>query len=430
MKLPEVLFALALALASVLLYFFRPELGDTRRWVLTLVAIGFFFAPLSAKPLHVAWWLSALAAVCWGASLLTRGTGGLGLWMACSLAGAFLCVRAGSRAARFYLPAVGAEMGTRPRSSVRRALWMSVALFLVVFMGDGWAPGAMPLARGMVLFASAAFFMRFLLLQSDSEVLLLPGPLRLRGPHTHHSIVVAQRWPLLVLLTVSGATRLPDTLLEGAGSSTESLLVSSILLLVLGALLFVISLVRLEAASRISRGFVRRTSFVAGMALAVALAAVVVELEAWGPSRFTSFGTICTFALIVLPFAHETMSLFGSDERFDFLFPPAILAVILAPVSAINGDRWQLASTGFLLALAALMLVLYLVLSFRRGERGTIYLAATLVSLVLISMSDGTSWSHSGGVWKTFWIAVGCVLYAVDLLDRSSALPDSDVIGE
>ena len=57
MKLPEALFAILLALASAIVYFLRPELGDTRRWILALVAIGFFFAPLSAKPLRLAWWL-------------------------------------------------------------------------------------------------------------------------------------------------------------------------------------------------------------------------------------------------------------------------------------------------------------------------------------------------------------------------------------
>lgn len=426
MKLPEVLFALLLALASVLLYFFRPEMGDTRRWILALVATGFFFAPLSARPLHLVWWSSAVAAVCWGASLLTRGTGGVGLWAACSVAGAFLCVRSGSRAAHYYLPDAGGELNRVRRRSVRRYLFISVGLFLVAFVYDGWQPPSMPVLRGAVLFASAAFFMRFLLQQSKAPVLLSQAPLDPWEPHARRSIVAAQRWPLLVLLMLSGATRLPDMLLEQVGSSTDSLLVTSILLIVLGALLFVISLVRLEAAGRVSRSLVRRTSFIAGMAMAVALAAVVVELEAWGPSRFTSFGTICAFSLVILPFVHSTTEVFGSDERFTFLIPPAILGVMLAPMTAINGERWPLASTGFLLAFAVLMLAFFSAVTLRQGTGGRLYLGASLAALLGISMSDGTTWQASGGAWKTFWIAFGFVLYAVDLLDRASAVEHRD----
>jgi hypothetical protein len=422
-RLPETLFASVLALASVLVYFFRPELGDTRRWILALVAIGFFFAPLSPQRLRVVGWLAALAAVCWGASLLSGGRGGFGLWSACSLAGALLTVRAGGRAGQYYLPGPDGQGGSSLRRSVRRELSLSVALFLIVFVSDGWGWVGVPtLLRGVLLFASAAFFLRSLLLQSKGRDLPVRAPLGLGDPDVRRSIVAAQRWPVLVLLTLSGATHLFERLLERAGSNTEALLVTSILLLVLAALLFVFSLVRLEVAGRISRRIVRRTSFLAGMALAIALGAVVVELEAWGPSRFTSFGTICMFALVVLPFAHETTGLLGSDERFTFLAPPVVLAIMMAPVAAINGERWRLASTGFLLAFAALMLLYFLVVTLWKGERGTIYLGTSLAGLLLTSLSNGEAWASSGGAWKTFWIAFGFVLYAVDLLERATVV--------
>ncbi len=424
MKLPEALFAILLALASAIVYFLRPELGDTRRWILALVAIGFFFAPLSAKPLRLAWWLFAVAVVCWGASLLTQGRGGLALWLVCSGAGAPLTVRAGSRAAHYYLPEAGNETGEAMRRSIRRELLVSVGLFLMVFVYDGWGRTEIPMLRGAMLLVSAAFFMRHILLQSKHLGVPSRPPLdRL----ARRSMVVAQRWPLLVLLTVAGATRLPDTILARAGSDTDALLVTSLLLLVLGALLFVLSLVRLQSAGRFSRGLVRRTSFLAGMALTVALAAVVVELEAWGPSRFTSFATICTFALVVLPFAHATTKLFGSNERLTFLVPPAILAVMLAPVAAINGERWPLASTGFLLAVALLMVVYFLVVTLRSKEGGALYLSASLAGLVLMLVSNGSAWGASGAAWKTFWIAFGLVVYTVDLLDRASAVAKLEV---
>ena len=182
----------------------------------------------------------------------------------------------------------------------------------------------------------------------------------------------------------------------------------------LAALLFVLALVRLGW----SRRLVRRTSFLSGMVLAVVLAAVLVELEAWGP-RFTSFATFCSLVLVVLPVVHERTRLFQPYPHLSALIPPPELAVMLLPLTAVNGPRWSLASSGFLYAFGLLVLGYYLLVAVRSGgELG--YLAASLAALVGIFLAEGTAWAASGSSWKVFLIALGFALYAVDRLDRAN----------
>ena len=203
-------------------------------------------------------------------------------------------------------------------------------------------------------------------------------------------------------------------------NDTAPLLLTSLLLLVLAALIFVIALVRLQQARLWAKPLVRRTSFYAGMALAVALAAVFVELEAPGPRRLITFTTACSFALVLLPFVNSTTRLLSAYPHASFLVAPPVLAVMNAPLTAVNGLSGMATFTAFLFAFAVLMIVYQLLVVVGEHQRGTLYLLASLGVLLVIFFSNGAAWADSGGAWKIFLIALGFVLYAVDLLERAS----------
>lgn len=401
------LLAAALVLASLAVYGFRAELPDTRRFVLTLALLGVLFAPLSGRPLRLALWLPAVAAVAWAGRFVGATGAGLGPWLACSVAGALLAVRGGSRAIRYLLPEASEEAKPLQRA-IRRPLQAAGLLYLAVYVVDGWAfrSETYALARGAALGLAAVLFLRYLLLQAK----LLGIPAAPLGRPS--GIVPAQRWSFLLLVAVLGATRLPETLLPQP--LRGPLLVTSALLFVLAGLVFVMGLARAPWPRR----FVRWASFVAGMVLAVALAAVLVELEGLGPRRFAAFSALAIVFLVVLPFAARTTRLLDPVPRARELEAPPILGVMLAPVAAICGPRYGLASSGLLFALGILSVLYWLVLAFRSGGPLRPYLVVTLAVMALLFLSDGTAWSESGSSWQIFFIASGFVLYAVDRFER------------
>ncbi|GMR23920.1 MAG: hypothetical protein BMS9Abin37_2398 [Acidobacteriota bacterium] len=402
----EALLIALLISGSALVYFYRFQIADERRFILPLAGAGFFFAPISARPLKLLIWFPAVALTAWGGRFAALGNGDLWLWLAGSIIGAALVVRAGGRAAMYYLPAAGSEAGVTMRRTIRNNLQVSFLLFAVVFIWDGVTVTLNPFVRAVLLLLSAVWFLRYLLLQAAC-LHLPPKPLRMKG------IVPAQRWPLLIVVLFLGATRLADRLLPGGDDGP--LLVTSMLLFVLAGLILAMALIRLEWP----RSLVRKTSFLFGMGLAVALAAVVVEIEAWGPNRFTAFTTLCIFVLLVVPFARTTTRLFDPYPRASELIGPPVLSVMVAPLTAMNGWQWELTSTGFFLAFAVVMLVYHLVVATREGFGARVYVAASLVGLAILFFSNGTAWAENGAGWKIFLIALGFVLYAVDLRDRA-----------
>jgi hypothetical protein len=385
----------ALVVGSVLVYLFRFDLEEPRRYLMALATLGFFFAPLSEKPLRAGLWLLGVAVVAWGAQIAGTGWGGFPLWLACSIAGSLLVVRGGSRAARYYLPEAGSETGRVLKRTIRAQLQVSVALFLMGYVVNRWFA---TLAVGL----SAAFFIRYVLLQSK-HLGIVATPLSMdRG------IVPSQRWAILVLFAVVGGTRLPRNLL---GEDRGSLLLTAALLLVTAALLFVLSLTR----TGWPRPFVRRASFSAGIVLAVAVTAVLVELESWERSRYRVFASFCIAFLVVLPFLKNHTKLFLAWPRFSTLVPPGALSVMMAPVTAISGMASSSSSSTavFLLAFSVLMLTYYVVVDLRARGRGTIYLAASLgLTLHLFFGGSGDR------AWQVFLVSLGFVLYAIDRLER------------
>ena len=400
------LLAALLVTGSALVYFYRPQIADERRFILTLAAAGFFFAPISNRPLSLLIWFPAVALTAWGGRFAAIGDGDLWLWLACSIVGATCAVRAGGRAATYYLPVAGNEAGVTMRRTIRFSLQILFLLFAVVFIGDGFET-IYPFVRAVVLLLSAVWFLRYLLLQAK-YLRVSVKRLGMTG------LVPAQRWPLLIVVLVMGATCVPDRWLPGGDDGP--VLMTSMLVLILAGLIFAMALVRLGWP----RPLMRKTSFLAGMGLAVALAAVVVELVVWGPARFTAFTTLCMFVLLVVPFAHTTTKLFDPYPHASDLIGPPVLSVMVAPLTAMNGWRWELTSTGFLFAFAVVMLIYHFVVATREGFGGRVYLAASLAALAILFFSNGTAWAESGAAWKVFLIALGFLLYAVDVRDRAA----------
>jgi len=401
----DALLALTLIASAALVYAYRLELPDERRLVLALAAIGLFFASPSSVPIRLGLFFPLVAALGWGGRLAASGTGGFWWWLVCAVVGAYASIRAGGRALAYYLPAASGSDGEREQSSIRRNLQLSVILFLVIFVQDA-APPRWPWLRAAGLFLSATFFLRYLLLQSK-YLRLASRSLDFTG------LVPTQRWPLLVLMLAFGATPYLNRWLPG--SDPGPLLVSSMLLLVTAALLFALALPRLGWP----KAAMRKASFLGGMGLAVALAAALVELEAWGPSRFTFFMTLCTGVLVILPFVHHTTRLFHDYPRLGTLIMPGVVSVMSFPVTAINGPRLWLGSSGFLFAFALQALVYHLVVVVRQRRSGALYLASSLAILGFVFLTAGTSWGPNGSAWKMFTISFCFVLYAVDLLDRA-----------
>jgi len=387
--------AAALVAASVLVYFFRFDLEEPRRCLMALATLGFFFAPLSDIPLRVGLWLLGVAVVAWGAQIAGSGWGGFPLWLACSVAGALLVVRGGSRAARYYLPEAGSETGRALQRDIRIQLQISVLLFLVGYVFNRWF-GTLAVAL------AAAFFMRYVLLQSK-HLGIVAAPLP-----SDPGIVPSQRWAMLVLFAVVGGTRLPQALL---GEDQGSLLLTAALLLVSAALLFVLSLTR----TGWPRAFVRRASFAAGVVLAVAVTAVLVELESWDPSGYRVFASFCIAFLVVLPFLERQTKLLLVWPRLAALVPPAALSVMMSPSTAISGlaSSTSSSTTVFLFAFSVLMLVYYALVGLRARAKSTVYLAASLalvLYLFLLGIGDR-------GL-QLFLVSLGFALYAIDRLER------------
>jgi hypothetical protein len=382
-----------LVAGSLLVYFFRFDLEEPRRYLMALASLGFFFAPLSEKPLRVGLWLLGAGIAAWAAQIAASGRGGFPLWLGCSVAGALLVIRGGSRAARYYLPEAGSESGRLLQSEIRRELQIAVALFLSGYVLNRWF--------GTPLVAlSAAFFLRYVLLQSK-HLGIAATPLPIES-----GIVPSQRWVMLLLFAVASGTKLPQALL---GEDQGPLLLTAALLLVTAAMVFVLSLTR----TGWPRFLVRRASFAAGVFLAVAGTAVLVELESWDRARYRVFASLCVAFLVVLPFLNNRTKLFLEWPRGSSLAPPLTLGVMMAPVSAIGATVPSSSTSAFLAAFSVLMLAYYLLVGAREKARGTLYLAASLALVLFLVFSGG---GNRG--FQVFLFSLGFVLYAIDRIER------------
>ncbi len=378
---------------SILVYFFRYDLEEPRRYLIALATVGFFFAPLSEKPLRFGLWLLGIGVAGWGAQTAGSERGGFPLWLACSVATALLVVRGGSRAAGYYLPKAGSDAGRALQRSIRAQLQITVVLFLGGYVFNRWF-GTLSVAL------SAVFFLRYVLLQSK-HLGIAAVPLAIEN-----RVVPSQRWFVLAGFAIVGGTNFLDSVL---GTSRDSLLLTATFLLVTAAMGFVLSLTR----TGWPRPFVRRAAFAAGILLAVAATAVLVELESWDRARYRVFASVCIAFLVVLPFLHERTKLFLEFPRLAALFPPVALAVMMAPVTAVGGREAPSSTAVFLFAFSVLMLTYFVLVAARTRAKGAIYFVMSL-GLVLYLLFTG------GGDrgWQVFLISIGFLLYAIDRLER------------
>jgi hypothetical protein len=418
-----------LTLGAGLLHVFADSLGEPRRWILALMTAGFFAAPESQTRLRFPVWLAATGL----AALAGRHAEDYGIvsLLLVAFVGAALLVRGGERASSYYLPNGGSDRDDARRSIIRRTLQLSLTLFVFVFLIDGYLRSGLlanttliQTLRLVLLFSSAMSFIRYVREQSRGQPL---------EPVPAGHLVPSQRWTYLILLAVLLLTPLPHELMARLGNESDrTLFMTSGFLMLLATSLFLASLIRLGRAQRWSRRATRWSSFLAGIFLAQSLFAYMVDLGyridpvgggALSPRAIQGIKTvhifIVTLFLVVLPFVHDKTRLLRRFPKTSFFVAPPILAIMSTPLVAINGDRWHLASTGFLYFVALLIVFRYLWDRLGRECGGRLYVISALVLLLAGGALDASSSDPLSSTIKLFVVSLSFVLYGVDLFDRA-----------
>jgi hypothetical protein len=120
-----------------------------------------------------------------------------------------------------------------------------------------------------------------------------------------------------------------------------------------------------------------------------------------------------------LPFVHERTSILQKYDKLAFFVATPVLASMNAPLAAINGDRWNLASTGFLYCVTLIIAFYYTWVTFKEGGSGKVYVTFVVTLLLWGGYLDAAAADPVKSVYKLFVISTGFVLYAVDLFDRA-----------
>jgi hypothetical protein len=418
-----------LTVGAWLLAVFDDSLGEPRRWILALMTVGLFFAPESRHRLRLPVWFTATGFVSLaGRFVQNQGTGPL---LLLALWGAALLVRGGERASSYYLPQETAELDSSRRTSIRRSLQVSLALFVVVFLVDGYLrvgiladTRSIQFTRLVLLFASALGFIRFVVEQSRGTTL---------EPSSTGKLIGSQRWMVLILLGLLILTPLPHRLLARLGSESDrTLFLTSGFLMLLATVFFLASLLRLGRTQRWSRPTIRWASFVAGVFLAHTLFAYMVDLGyridpvgggALTPRAVQGIKTVhllmVSLFLVVLPFVHDKTRLLRRYSKPSFFVAPPGLAVMSSPLVAVNGDRWHLASTGFLYFVAIIIVFLYTLEAAKKKRGETAYFISILMMLLWGGYLDAFDKDPVSAVIKLFVVSLCFVLYGLDLYNRA-----------
>lgn len=389
---------LALVAGVIAVYLEQERFLEVSRPLTALAVLGFVLAGPSERKLRAWIWATLLAVDLWLAQ--SWASQQRGVWLACAVAGAALAVRAGSRGMGYLLPEANNEHGLELQARIRLQLVAAVVFFAAAYVWDGGlASHAPPAPRAFLLFLSAVFFTRYLLLQSTY---LGIGVRPLGGA----GLVYSQRWPCLVVAFVLVATPYPALWLGSYGEGP--LLLSAVLFFLLAGLLYALALARSGWPKR----DVRKMSFVAGIGLAFVLASVVAELQRATPERFTFFGALAVAFLLVAPFVRATTRLFDAAPLAKVSMAPTYLAVMSAPVAAASAFWRVSASRGFLLALAVLVTIYYVTVGLRNERRDVAYPLASLGCVV------AGSFVPVSGAWEVFALSLCFALYAVDFRQR------------
>jgi hypothetical protein len=412
-----------------LLFVFADSLGEPRRWILALMTVGFFAAPESRTRLSFSIWLASTGLTAWAGRHIENH--GVGFPLLVAFFGTALLIRGGERAASYYLPEVTKDLDHARRTTVRRYLQASLALFVVVFLIDGY------LRSGLLADTTSIRFLRLVLLISSASSFIRCIHEQSRGqrlePVSAGRLVPSLRWTYSILLGLLLLTPLPHRLMARLGNDSDrTLFMTSGFLMLLATAFFLASLIRLGRAGRWSRRATRWSSFLAGIFLAHSLFAYMVDLgyriDPVGGGVLTARAVqgiktvhifIVTLFLVVLPYVNEKTDLLRRYPKPSFFVAPPILAVMSSPLAAINGDRWALASTGFLYLVALFIVFHGLWDSLGRERRETFFYTAVLILLVTGGVLDSLASDTSSSIIKLFVVSLGFVLYGVDLYDRS-----------
>jgi hypothetical protein len=195
---------------------------------------------------------------------------------------------------------------------------------------------------------------------------------------------------------------------------------------------FLAALLRAGRRETWSRRSTRWASFIAGFFLAHAISAYLVDFgyraDPLGGGLFSDRAAggiksvhifIATMFLIVMPFVHQKTELLRRYPKLTFFVAPPMLAVMNAPLAAINGDRWGLASSGFLFFVTLLIVSYYVFVGFRVKGSSTFYLITVFLLLIAGAYFDAADADPAKSVYKLFAISAGFILYALDLFDRA-----------
>jgi hypothetical protein len=279
------------------------------------------------------------------------------------------------------------------------------------------------------LFLSAASFVRYVLQFEHSGAKAAFPVMREKAER----FVSLQRWPYFVFIALFGWSPLPQWIFNKLGERSErSLHLTAGLLMLFATAIFVTAILRVQRRKEWPRRSIRWASFIAGIFLAHALFAYLVDYgyrsDPLGAGPFSERAAhgiksvhffLTTFFLTVSPFVHERTNILKFYPKLAFFVAPPILAIMNAPMVAINGNRWDMASTGFLYFVTLIIIVYYTRVTFRETGSGKLYMTFVLTLMLWGGYLDAATADPLMSVYKLFVISTGFVLYALDLFDRA-----------
>lgn len=413
--------------------------GDVSRWPLAFGALSFLLAREHTQPIAIPVWLASAAGLAWCATALAGLDAqpmfiGSVTWLGLSM-----MARSGERALAVYLPRASNDVGYVLQWKIRRELIAGASVFLLVFLVEGYQRShagfdgyLVGVGRQVGLVLSALLFVRFVLLQS-SHLGIISRPAF--GDDALEYLVPSQRWPIaIVFWGILGLSWLA-TAGHWQGFAPPRVILTALLLLVLAALLFVASVVRLQRIRGWSRQRVRAPSFVTGLVLSLGAVALLVALSPHLPegagalfSRRAAAGietiylTATSVFLLWMPILGERSAILNEHQRTAFFIAPVELAIMVAPLVTIVGHRRVFAGSWFWVWLLLLFLCYYAVVALRKGSTSRVYALVSVASFGLLIVAAGLL--NVSIVYRYFLVSLALVWYSIDLFERSGRAAD------
>jgi hypothetical protein len=132
--------------------------------------------------------------------------------------------------------------------------------------------------------------------------------------------------------------------------------------------------------------------------------------------------SLATVLLIVFPFVQDRTKVFSSFPAISFFVPGLSILFLSAPLASYNYNLWTAPHIQLLFFVTVAILIYYLIQDRKRRGMSTylFLLALTVVTTQAIFLIEGGFIRHwELTEYKEFFIPLGFVLYAVDLLRRA-----------